>query len=160
MCSGKIACKSCARKSAIGRIGRRRRKSKKSSINSISMKKLNLKSFQPALEVAGGLVASKFINTLPIDFVKNNPTIGAVAKIGIGLVFGNKSGTMGNLAKGVMVGGVTDLIEKYLPGLTPGSSTSVAGIQSLLPPRRRDAILGTPYASGIGCPQTETQAYA
>lgn len=158
MCSGKIACKSCARKSAIGRIGRRRRKSKNSSINSISMKKLNLKSFQPALEVAGGLVASKFINTLPIDFVKNNPTIGAVAKIGIGVLFGNKAGTIGNIAKGVMVGGVTDLIEKYLPSLTPGNS-NVAGIQSLLPPRRRDAIAGSNYP-GIGCPMKETEAYA
>ncbi|MBK6860994.1 MAG: hypothetical protein IPK91_02665 [Saprospiraceae bacterium] len=122
------------------------------------MKKLNLKSFQPALEVAGGLVASKFINTLPIDFVKNNPTIGAVAKIGIGVLFGNKAGTIGNIAKGVMVGGVTDLIEKYLPSLTPGNS-NVAGIQSLLPPRRRDAIAGSNYP-GIGCPMKETEAYA
>lgn len=160
MCSGNIACKSCSRKSAVRGIGRRR-KSKNSSIKALNMKKLNLKNFQPALEVAGGLVVSKFINTLPIPFINNNPTFSAGAKIALGLLFGSRSGTVGNIATGVMVGGITDAIEKYLPSLTPGGGSSSTGVTGLLAPRRREAIAGQSSAlNGINCPVSETAAYA
>ncbi|MBK6546399.1 MAG: hypothetical protein IPG12_14175 [Saprospiraceae bacterium] len=125
------------------------------------MKKLNLKNFQPALEVAGGLVVSKFINTLPIPFINNNPTISAGAKIALGLLFGSRSGTVGNIATGVMVGGITDAIEKYLPSLTPGGGNSSSGVTGLLAPRRREAIAGQSSAlNGINCPVSETAAHA
>ncbi|MBK9728435.1 MAG: hypothetical protein IPO86_09985 [Saprospiraceae bacterium] len=127
------------------------------------MKKLNLKNFQPALEVAGGLVVSKFINTLPIPFINNNPTISAGAKIALGLLFGSRSGTVGNIATGVMVGGITDAIEKYLPSLTPGGGVTPKDVtmNGLLAPRRREAIAGQSSAlNGINCPVSETAAHA
>lgn len=153
MCQGSKACKACSKKAAVSGISRRRRsKSKHSRINSISMKKLNFKTFQPALEMAGGLVGSKIINSLPP--LKDNPTLSAGAKIAIGLFLGGKGNTVGNIANGVMIGGITDLIEKYLPGLTP-SPTTMAGLAGLISNRERPQIAGG--HTQIGCPVEQIQ---
>lgn len=150
MCSGNIACKSCARKSAVSGIGQRRRSRRnksKSRINSLNMKKLNFKNFQPALEVAGGLFASNFLNNLTV--VQNNATIASVAKIGIGLFFGGKKGSIGNIATGLAAGGALDLATKFLPSASPAALAG--GLNGLLESRQRPLIAGG--HTRVGCTQ-------
>lgn len=159
MCSGNIACKSCARKSAVSGIGRRRRSHRnksKSRINSLSMKKLNFKNFQPALEVAGGLFASNILNNLTV--VQNNATVASIAKIGIGFFLGSKKGTVGNIANGLMAGGVIDLATKFIPSASPAALAG--GLNGLLEPRQRPLIAGG--HTRVGCAQevTHTSVFA
>lgn len=150
MCAGNIACKSCARKSAMSGIARRRhahRHKSKSRINSLSMKKLNFKNFQPALEVAGGLFASNILNNLTV--VQNNSTVASIAKIGVGLFFGSKKGTIGNVANGLMAGGALDLVTKFFPQASPAALAG--GLNGLLDAKSRPLIAGG--STRVGCTQ-------
>lgn len=158
MCSGNIACKSCARKSAVSGIGRRKRSHRnksKSRINSLSMKKLNFKNFQPALEVAGGLFANNFLNNLTV--VQNNRTLASIAKVGVGLFFGSKKGTVGNVAIGIAAGGALDLVNQFLPQASP--SALAGGLNGLLEAKSRPLIAGG--STRINCPEkiSDTQVY-
>jgi hypothetical protein len=110
MCKGKKACTSCARKS---------KKHSSSSING-TMKKINLSVLKPAAAGLAGFAVAKFVNKIPK--VGENALLSGGVKIALAAIapgmLGNKIPMIKEVAVGVAIAGVTDIIRQYLPSVS------------------------------------------
>lgn len=108
MCMGDKACKACSRVNK-----------KHSSIKGISMKKLNFKVIKPALAGMAGFAAAKLINKIPK--VGDNALISGGAKIAAAVIapglVGNKVPFVNEIAVGVAIAGITDIVRQYMPSV-------------------------------------------
>jgi hypothetical protein len=108
MCKGKIACKSCAKKS----------KSHSSSING-TMKKMNFSVLKPAAAGLAGFAAAKLLNKIPQ--IGDNALISGGVKIAVAAlapgILGNKVPLVKEAAVGVAIAGITDILRQYMPSV-------------------------------------------
>jgi hypothetical protein len=174
MCMGNVACKSCARKTAMIRGTRKKRKRKSTIISSLKgiknmdFVKSTLKILKPAAAGVVGYLAAKAINNIPIGTDKtvgSSPYISGGIKIAIAAfapsLLGKKMPLVTEASIGIAMAGVSDIAKAILPvdiatKLGIAGPRNGGGLHGILPPRRGNAIAGNGYTR-IGCEPSKSE---